>query len=108
MRARRRSNDGARLLFGEAAFLGDVLALPAATSEAGLPVFAAFGETPGRTALGLGAKALARPEPLGAAFCIRRRGQSQNQRRSGAEPGAHKREAFAFLPPHSTKHARKR
>ena len=39
----------ARLLLGEAAFLGDVFALPAAAGEAGLPVLAAFCEASGRT-----------------------------------------------------------
>ena len=86
MRARKRSTDWL-LLLGKAAFPGHVFAFPAPAGEAGLPVFAAFRETPGRAALRLGAKALARLEPLGAAFCVRRRGQSQNRRRGDAEQG---------------------
>ena len=97
----------ARLLLGEAAFLGHVLALPAAAGEAGLPVLAAFGETPGRTTLRLGAKALAGLEPLGAAFRLRRRGQSQNQRRSGASP-TRISESFRISASLSIKHARER
>jgi hypothetical protein len=64
-----------------------------------LPVFAAFRQTSGGTSLGLGAKSLAGLEPLGAAFCIRRRVQSHNQRRGGAEPGAQKRKLSHFCLP---------
>ena len=42
-----RCSSEARLLLGEAAFFGDVLALPATAGEASLPVLAAFCETPG-------------------------------------------------------------
>jgi hypothetical protein len=100
MRARRPSNDGARLLFGKAAFLRNVFALPAAASEASLPILAAFREAPGRTALRLGAKALAGLEPFGATFCVRRRAQRQNQRSNRAELRAHKRKLSQICLPH--------
>src|ERR1700730_17935659 len=90
----------ARLLLGEAAFLGHVFAFPATAREAGLPVFAAFGEASGRTTLGLGAKALAGLEPLGATFCVRRRAQRQNQRSNRAELRAHKRKPSQICLPH--------
>ena len=99
MRARKRSNDGRPLLLGEAAFPGHVFALPATAGEAGLPVLASFREAPAGTTLGLGAKSLAGLKPLGAAFCIRRRSQSQNQRRGSAESGAHKRKFSHFCLP---------
>ena len=93
---------------GEAAFLGHVFAFPTAAGEAGLPILATFRKASRRAALGFGAEALAGPEALRAAFCIRRRGQSENQRHSGAEPDAPKGKLSHFLPPHSTRHARKR
>ena len=90
------------LLPGEAAFLRHVFALPAAAREAGLPILAAFREASARAALGVGAKALARLEPLGAASCVRRRRQREHQCGCAGEPGAPEQKFFAILPPSRT------
>jgi hypothetical protein len=88
----------ARLLPGETAFLGHVFALPAAGGEAGLPVLAAFRETSGRAALGLGAGALAGLQPLRTAFASAN-ALSAKLCATAATSAAHISEAFAFPPP---------
>jgi hypothetical protein len=91
MRARRRSTDGRAYCLAKPDSLETYLLSQHPLARQACWYSPRFARQPGEPPSDFAQNPLAGLEPLRAAFCIRRRDQSKNQRRGGAERGAHKR-----------------